>query len=274
MKYKIFTKIPCLAKIENLNFELDTSNYLEIETEKTQILSIYPYENGMLPQNIKLEKGNQEKILFPEFQAIADGEVFISRTFNSTKSAILIGKPFKLICQDGNYSGSFNISRGIADYELKLTNETITLSAICENYNYNLIFNKGKFKEFVGDIKEEKGKALFIGQKFTICKHGSVFQTDNLEEQLVYLKQKPILPNNLLAKCFAFFEAIKLKDYNLARSFLNGELAEKLSDNHLKEFFDDFDDIYYLGDNKFALKSTTVVVLNVVTKYEKIVDIF
>lgn len=53
------------------------------------------------------------------------------------------------------------------------------------------------------------------------------------EKESVSIHKKEIIP-------YAFFDAVKCKNFDLARTYLTKELAEKLSDKHLEKFFGDF----------------------------------
>ncbi|MBQ3048143.1 MAG: hypothetical protein IJD48_03925 [Clostridia bacterium] len=61
--------------------------------------------------------------------------------------------------------------------------------------------------------------------------------------QLVYANKSPFLAKHKEIIPYAFFEAIKVNNLKVARFYLSTSLSNKLSDKHLKVFFDNFDDI-------------------------------
>lgn len=61
--------------------------------------------------------------------------------------------------------------------------------------------------------------------------------------KVVYNSNHPFITKHIGIIPLAFLEAIKLKNYKLARVYMSKTLGNKLNNNHLKTFFSDFVDI-------------------------------
>ena len=78
------------------------------------------------------------------------------------------------------------------------------------------------------------------------------------EEYVVYTEGSAVKTSTKELIPYAFFEAVQVKNFNLAREYLNWELKQELDDVHLNEFFGAFGDITYDkyssdGENNVAL---------------------
>ena len=78
------------------------------------------------------------------------------------------------------------------------------------------------------------------------------------EEYAVYLKNSPkTLYNTKLTK-LAFFESARVKNLSLCKQYLSQELSNKISQNHLSQYFGDFDEVYDLS-HLFNQNTVTLV---------------
>ncbi len=108
------------------------------------------------------------------------------------------------------------------------------------NNNYDLI----NFEEV--DILEEENNVISTYKKLNdFADHGVICEYNFNDEfsfktHLAYNNDLPFISRHKEIIPFAFFEAIKIENYNLARIYLTEELSNKLSDKHLKSFFGDF----------------------------------
>ena len=283
MKYQIFTNTPAVAVLGEKSFELDNTNALNIETEDACVLNIYPLSRGLLPTALTLSKNMKEgfflngiRFVEPEFIPVCTGEVFLVKNFAS-KTMVLSGYPLRVSISSGEKNYSYAITKQISNFKLESVGGKPALCGKCEEGDYRLFFTGEKFYELFGDLAEDGKQIKSVTKINGVAKHGKfrVFNAQNLsvsEDELVYLKKEPQVPKNLRARGFAFFEAIKTGDYNLARSYLSESLSKKLSDEHLKSFFGDFSEIVPVSDYTYALKGNDYAVFTISFDGNKIVD--
>jgi len=148
-----------------------------------------------------------------------------------------------------------------ANFDVKIEE----LKAVVLSQNI-LIFANGKHKSIVVlleylqnkykpilcetvDILEETETQLKTYKTlFDFAGHG-VVNTFDLKQnllpttQLVYANSSPLLAKHKEIIPYAFFEAIKINNFKLARFYLSQDLSKKLTDKHLKVFFENFDDV-------------------------------
>jgi len=108
------------------------------------------------------------------------------------------------------------------------------LYTLINQYEADLIEENKENVKLYKDIKDSAG-------------HGEVttITLDNLQtvRELVYNNDEPFTTQNINLIPFAFFNAIKVKNYKLARFYMSKTLNEKLKDAHLKAFFNDFNEV-------------------------------
>ena len=86
------------------------------------------------------------------------------------------------------------------------------------------------------------------------------------ENESVSIRKKEIVP-------YAFFDAVKNKNFDLARTYLTEELGTKLSDKHIEKFFGDFlfshqtlsqkpDEIALIYDDDFSQKVAKIFTIS------------
>lgn len=285
MKYQIFTNTPSVAVLGERSFELDHTNTLNIETDDRCILNIYPLSRGMLPTTLTLSKNMKEgfvlngtRFIEPEFIPVCTGEVFLVKNFTGNKTMVLSGYPLRISISNNGKNYDYAISKKISDFKLESIGGKPALCGKCEGGDYRLFFTGDKFYELYGELAEEGKQIKSVTKIPGVAKHGKfrVFNTQNLsvsEDELVYLKKEPQIPKNLRAKGFAFFEAIKTGDYNLARSYLSESLSKKLSDEHLRSFFGNFTKIIPISGYTYALRGKDYTIFSICFDGNKIIDV-
>lgn len=258
MNYTIFSDTPCICKILEQSFELNESNCLYFKSEENLTLHFYPLAKNILPSfyetknALKTEYGNY---ILPEFTKICSGEIQLIKNFNG-KYAKLTGKPYKFSVFDNKNGYFYEITHNISDFEITSINNKPALTANVDGEDYLLLFYNNKFYEFLGKIETNTKNLQAVTRLNTIAKHGLYTNLDfsgNPESQLLYLENEPKLPKNQGSKNYCFLESIKYSDFHLARTFLSQTLNQKLSDEHLKRFFGDFEKIIPLTSTKFLL---------------------
>ena len=285
MKYLIFSKINCLIKIKEQNFEIDEDSYLELDSPED--LLIYPLEKHYLPTILKLKKENvtkmfdEYKIYQIDFQMIHSNGQYLIKNFNG-RYATLSVKPYVFTISDSSSCYTYKIFDDIQNPEIISINGAPALQGTLNDDDYLLVFSNNDFIKIVGDIEIERNKIIAIEKCLNIAKHGRRLEIELngtkskfVSNELLYLKNKPIIPKNTGAKNFAFLQAIMYKDYDLARTFLNENLSKKLSDEHFLKFFGSFDNIIAICNEKFILfeKNTPKGVFELKNINGKIVDV-
>ena len=285
MNYKIFSNIPCVAKIKEEAYELNETNYLELDEESA--IYLYPLVKGYLPKIIKFNDPSIKKIrykdtflIFPEFLVVPSGEISLCKAFGN-KMACLTGIPYKFTISSEDKCFTYSIQKELKLPEIISIAGAPCVSAEVSGKSYLLIFDGTDFIELLGEIEIDKSKIKALTDLQTSSHHGELSEISvsmgktSVQTDLVYLDSKPRLKKSTAAKNYAFLEAVKLKDLNLARTFLSDKLNEKLDDKHLEKFFGKFDSILPLSQNEFCIinKSTPLRVLEFKNSNGKIVDV-
>ena len=265
----------CLIKIEDLEMVLDKNKtYSFLSKNNLLNVIVYPISNNstnlpfcfMFNETLPFCQKNVEVIVFPDNNYLLTifpftigspklfGEKSKQLTFGGETHTLTysLNSPFniKLECNKTFCEHSFN--KTICSLETKVVNNNLLIYAkiqkelgfiFCnityENENYNLITLEKV------DILEDKNDCILTYKKLNdISHHGEVCkyskQNYNKISYLVYDNNSPIIVKHKEFIPFAFFEAIKLKNFKLARSYLSQTLSKKLSNAHLKNFFGNF----------------------------------
>ena len=128
----------------------------------------------------------------------------------------------------------------------------LIIKCLLENGNYYIailnIENLDLLKEVTcNSFEENKNEIKCLTKLNDLAKHAKIltfnYQTANEEIYNVYLNQEPIKTNCYYLIPYAFLEAIKIKNYNLARFYLGANL-NNVSDTHLQQYFGEIEDIF------------------------------
>ncbi|MEG1499789.1 MAG: hypothetical protein RR400_01810 [Clostridia bacterium] len=200
----------------------------------------------------------------------------LSKTIGTKEAEINIYSCPKRICEIKYNNNYFNYkipylikNQKILIKNCKNTTYFCIFAELFNNKNYLLAINENNFNEIfeilADKIDIDDLKISQISKQKDISKH-VVISTFMFEEKAVSLKQKMlayeneeiIVANEKLVP-FAFFEAIMVQNFSLARNYISLALSEKLSDLHLKNFFAKFDKISKcpFSENCFALSSAS-----------------
>lgn len=178
-----------------------------------------------------------------------------------------------------------SLSTSFADYELNQTNyvslksgdkEIIATDFVCVDAdlyeNSNLVFcvlkgycnkhlwvmdsqNNMLVDEDISQIENSQNSFQTFLNYHDMQKQGIVkkYTISNNEfkkesEYPVYVNQsaKPLYSTRLISQ--AFFEAVRVKNLNLAKVYLSNELSSKITQAHLSAYFGSFDKIFNLSD--------------------------
>lgn len=282
MEYFLHIKatFDCVAKIYEKDFEIEdgqTKDFLLKTQDEKFVISFYPTNDKMgeyLPysakfdlKNRKISNKNVEFIEFPNDNLFLIAKPFrlkYPRALSLSSKNLFFGSKnhnlyyFKndlVIIRIENQSKEFiniDYDSEIEDIYTK-TNENYAIlyaKTITDKFFVCVVEYKGGYKIAKKDefdlLEVKKDKILVYKNLNNACHHGKTYEISTnkpfvIKENLVYndddfvQKQKELVPK-------AFFDAIKNKDFSLARKFLSFSLSENLKDEHLKEYFGDFCD--------------------------------
>lgn len=238
-----------------------------------EIVKVFPLTKNILPFSFVVGTLCDfiKVIKFPNMQIleiidppqVLTGEYFKSKSIKGGTASV-VGAPFRFnIDFDGKHF-SFKLPNALTNIELGENKNLIFLEANQDTQDYTVFFHKveQKFYEFCGNVDSNETKITAVINKTTLAGHGELreyqINEKNLElasTETVYLNNMPITVPPFLIH-IAFFEAVREKDYNLAKTYLTDDLAEKLTPPHFEKFFGTFDTIKPLreeGISKVAL---------------------
>ncbi|MDD2227476.1 MAG: hypothetical protein PHH71_02730, partial [Clostridia bacterium] len=176
----------------------------------------------------------------------------------------LIGKPFNLLIENEERHYVFKCGDNLKNIVFSEKNSCLIMQAEQNEFDYVVIFHKNSktFYEFVGVFSLDNNTITLIKDKKTFARHGELLKFEINEKNINLALSEPIYLNGKPARIapflntIAFFQAIKEKDYVLAKYYLSQNFALRLTPEHFEEFFGEFDEIKpitYLGRRKIAL---------------------
>ena len=272
---KIYSNKSFLLEIENQNYFLEQTNYVEIlNCEKNNLLiKVYPINQSHLsiPYCINLESENSN----------IKTQSACVKVYNFKNRTELFINPFLIASNIVVYTASHtikNIKYTISCYEDRIkifsskgeyvyeTNIVSASSFVVEN-NINILCNhkNGKtlvvfnvsnnvFSQVDGDKIEIDGNNIKTQQNIDdMAKHikvcSFVQEADiTIKENSLYTQNPQIKnANNKLLVPYNFFEAIKVQDFNLAKTYLDSNLKENLTEEQLLNYFGNFEKIGILS---------------------------
>ena len=275
----IKTTFDCLLKIENLEKVLNKNKtYSFLTQEEILNIIVYPLLNtsSNLPFAFKFDTS------CPYCQKNVDIITFLNNNYLITISPFYIGSSkhlgvksksltfaktnhtlfytlnsnfnIRLECESSFCDYSFN--EKISSLEVKTIEDNVLIySKLQNNLGFifcNISFKNNNYKLITLDkinLIEIKNNAIYTYKKLNdISHHGEVNKYDiskkyNRISYIVYDSNFPIIVKHKELIPFAYFEAIKIENYKLARSYMSKTLSEKLTNSHIKKFFGSFTEI-------------------------------
>jgi hypothetical protein len=233
-----------------------------INDSKFTITTIYPESNI----EIKLKPNILDKYEPPEIlkQQTVQGNILIT-VYQDSSCRIMLENNKLLL--------SHTIGKRIANIQIELLNyEDFSYLKIEgnteDNKKYLLLISMHSYcvmREFTADkIEINSGVVEVLNNYDDMARHGIVTKyklddmTKELENYIVYTEENVPVPECEELIPYAFFEAVKIKNFNLARKFLSADLMQILDDQHINEFFGSFDEITY---NKYASNNKNTIAL-------------
>ena len=270
----------CLVKSNNFEQLLnkDKLHTFLIKDLDVLPLSFYPTDEenknalpfacklSFINNNLTSNKKQTEIVCFPDNNYLLTVEPFLfcfPSTFESKTQAISFGETEHTVSWLKNDFCNIKISCNESNFEIEntekilnlnlLTSKNILLGYAKTNKNKHLVFsvryeNKKYYllsKNIVDILEVENEDISTYKNLFDFAGHGIVtnYKKENnyIEEILLaYNYDLPLIAKHKEFIPYAFFEAIKIKNYKLARNYLTPELSNKLTDTHFEKFFGNF----------------------------------
>ena len=294
MKYILFSKTDILVEVshfasENLQNEniLSMANgtktatkneiiklnlKLPLELEKGQVVKVFSFDKSFIPfcfevgcynKNVKTIELESTCLLEISPEQILSGEVFGSMAFTGG-IATVVGSPFcfNIMLEEEKFVHKF--SERLYDFKIRAFENVVFVTGKCIDGDICVVFHKNQkqFLEFYGDIEITPNKICAVKKLHTLARHGELVEYEINENcfnlvscEPIYLGGKPAFISPFLSH-IAFFEALKVKDYMLAKSYLTDEFATNIQPEHFAEFFGEFEQVIPLkekGQTKVAL---------------------
>lgn len=140
----------------------------------------------------------------------------------------------------------------IVDADIKQRDDKLIIFCSLENEQYfasilNINNLETLFESITDSIEENDDKIKTLTKLNDFAKHGKVksynLKSGNIEEYNIYLNEEPNKTNNNLLIPYAFLEGIKIKNFNLAKSYLSNNF-DNISKEHFENYFGDIQNIY------------------------------
>ena len=266
-KYRFLSKFDCVIEVLNQECFLGENEFLEMEMEENFLVKIFPVGKkrdcyslayAMRVCDFKhINFGDFELLLIKE-RLIGLKDYLLLEYENEKCKFELHSFPHRICVKYAGKNYNFDIKEELVEYKF----ENNYLLAKSEEKMHLCIFHKQTktFSYFcASDIEVNQNKIISTDILNDIAKHceKKIFSFDSsnytLESsELFYIKGEPKLTYNQELIPLAFLEAVKCADYKLARKYLFEPLKARLTDNHLKAFFKDIENIIPV-DDKFAI---------------------
>ena len=223
----------------------------------SELLEIVPYKNNEYEILLKACDVKHYKPLTKIFDEEIDG--FNVVVVNDGNSYINIYKNGILKWSDATME--------INNITCEHKNNKIIIKGITLNANYYLIVLNENFEVlFNGEaekIEQDDYQIKLLKKINDIAKHAIVKTINYTDEQpvedyYVYLKPDAVITDNTKLIPYAFLEAVKVKNYSLAKQYLSAELNLKTKNEHLENYFQNLKNIYYnsYNNNNYVINYT------------------
>lgn len=260
----IKSKTKCIVSLNGTKaYRISKEKPLDLYVNKNCYVSIYPEHAEFLPYTFSLSTvrstDNILRVDFPQHT-----ELYFTPTFTpqNKPETVLIEKKYgthyvKISTSDYTYlnitSENFTLTRKLAPFQnckCDYNENLIILGTLQEGNTYVMIFDISKNKIILENeveiVEKEKEIIKFMKNTNNLAGHGIVYEYDTkskvIDNYSVYIDNNPHRTNIKEIVPYAFLESIKLKDYNLSRSYLTDTFV---TNEQLSSYFGDFDNIFF-----------------------------
>lgn len=280
-KYILRSEYDCLVKSETEEFLLDVNS--QIVFEKPEKVLIYPLKTNKYcyPFSIDLENKLDSTLfschLFEDFVLIyISNPPYIKNEFietiklNKLECKVFISQE-TVSFQTENIKKTFNLDSNFETYSI-ITFDNLIMIKLVGEIEQLWIFNINNLslKKLAGNKIEIVNHEIFVNKSIISINQHQLYEVYEIKENEIIKKSENIKSNLFDSKLrnprvipYAFLEAIQLKDYNLARTFLTENLSQTATNQHLDNYFKEIKKILPLNNNLIAtLTSSGLQVYN------------
>lgn len=187
--------------------------------------------------------------------------------------------------ENNNSYLDFSNNCKVIDLNIKAKNDNIFLYFQTKNTKYftcliNYQNNKYLLQETSEvDLLEEQDNIITTYKNLQdFASHGEIvtYNFDNefsITRELAYNNPTPYKTKVKEFVPYAFFEALKVNNFKLARYYLTPKLSNKLSNNHLKKFFGNFEKAHQTLSPNFNPEEIALIYYGKQLKYAKLFSI-
>lgn len=277
MKISIKSEFNCLLMVDDNKFLLeDGVERVEIEVDKNAhiILLVYPTKHkNLLPYAVDIECDKSSVVTASqnvELIQVGDEEFELvlrknkvnkiggGQTYSFEEDNVLLviveGQPNLFFARTPQGGGFFEFECEIKQVAFEIKNQVPYFIASTAEGKYLCVYCpiKQTFYDFKAVKVEINENVIIVVENLGgHAKHGRLTQLELTEEvgveiksqDLLYAKGEPVRATNAKALPFAFFQSIKVGDFNLAKTYLSKSLQEIVSNEMLVEYFGDFDKV-------------------------------
>lgn len=180
-----------------------------------------------------------------------------------------------------DFSNNFKVT----DLNVKTKNENIFLYFYLTSgriFTCHIIYQNNKYflqETAEVDLLEEQENVITTYKNLNdFASHGEITTYNfndnfNITKELAYNSKLPYKTKIKEFVPFAFFEALKVNNLKLARFYLTPELSHKLSNNHLKKFFGNFEKVHQTLSPEYNPEEIALIYFAKPVKYAKIYNI-
>lgn len=229
-------------------------NFNDTVTTDCDYVTIVPYKNSeydVILETCEVKHNKKPEKIYDDFAdnynivVVNDGQSYVNiYQINVLKFSTTIPEITSVICE-------------------KVNNYIIIKGAHGAKY-YLLVIDENGYLPVINtecDQLEQNAQTIkYLKKMNDIAKHACVFAFDlqtgtPLEKYYVYLNENAVYTESEKLIPYAFLEALKVNNYNLARNYLSDELNSKTTNQHLSQFFPNIKKIYY---NAYFLKDNVI----------------
>ena len=232
------------------------------------------YDNKLIIATIYPENNIEIKLLPNILNVYEPPEIIKQHTVQSNVLVTVYkDSQYRVMLENSKILLNHTIGKAILDVQIDMLNYEnipyLKIEGVLEtSEKYLLLVNMTSYsvaREFTANkIEIDSGVVTVLNNCTDMARHGIVTKyklhdmQKEIENYTVYTETE-VRPINCLALIpYAFFEAILVKNFNLAREYLSGELVQVLDDQHINEFFGAFNEITY---NKYTVNNINQVAL-------------
>jgi len=271
--YKIRSDYDCLIKHEGGECFLDINSQLVFDRpEKILVYPLSQLNKNSFPFIINLDSCEDSRFfrcfklkkydfIYISSMPYVQNEIIESIAVGEKECKIHITEDFVAFEME-NQKKTIPLTRYFDDYSIKVIKNFVFLHLVSENeILWALHLENKTLKQFVGKKIELFDNHLTVVKEVNDIANHVIYQTFEIKDDDIVVKQdslkysfeEPTLVSNPAVIPIAFLEAIKIEDFNLAKTYLEKNLAESTSENHLKNYFKSITKIIPLEENSIGI---------------------